>query len=584
MDKFTAIVYMVSCVTWIMGFYKIKKTDKILNGCTFIVISIFAFMCHQASVAFVLKYTFITLNNLTFALCNLAMSVLWGYIAVIKKNTQKYTYAIGDIIAFIIFAVAVLCISSIQFGTSFDLFNYQCTWDSSVHLQYARDFAKNGELTSLYFMALNMGLWLQSVWAFNSFDTGCQMFIWSDICILLMCACLFWHLIRYHINSKVSFFLGIIFTLLYTVGYPLNNMVFGTSYLGSGNNIVIFLMVIMLLFIEDKMYKQFFAYILVCGCIGLLVSYSLFTPIVFSAIAIYFVLSYCKKKAISRKVLIGALIIISLLGVSLVALLQDSFWDAVSGLKTEGQIYRNLSLNFVFFVPFIIMSVKKTKIGNFSLIMFWMTTAYVLVCLLCVLSGRMSGYYYFKNYYVLWFICFYTSFEIIVENIKANSFMRSYLMGWALLMVIGMSDIGTKIDTYTDEVYGYGSVFGEAHIYNLFDLYRFNRGCMKNRPVDDGTRQLFLEAAEMNKTIEGSIYFVGAYQFALQKQFSAIANQPDIYYFDITSPEEYVQRIKDTSAYVCVVDPQYAYWDITEYLSTLEVVYQNDRGYIAKVE
>lgn len=584
MDKFIAILYIISCITWIVGFYKIKKTDKMLNGCTFIVISIFAFMCYQASIAFVLKYTFIPLNNLTFAVCNLVMSALWGYIAVIKKNKQEYIYAIGDMIAFVIFFVAVLYISSIQFGSSYDLFNYQCTWDSSVHLEFARDFAKCGELPNLYFMALNMGLWLQSVWAFNPFATGCQMFIWSDISILLMCACLFWHLIRYHIKCKSSYILGIIFTLLYTLGYPLNNMVFGTSYLGSGNDIVIFLMIIMMLRIEDRMNKKIYAFTLLCGCIGLMVSYSLFTPIMFASILIYFAVQYCKKKVIPRKVMISFFAVLIIMGVIAAVLLQESFWNAVSGLEMEGQIYRNISLNFVFFVPFLLMAIKETKTGSFSIIMFWMTAGYVLVCLLCVLTGHMSGYYYFKNYYVLWLMCFYISFQVIQENIKNDGFMRNYLIAWVLLLTVGMSRIGTKINSYTDEVYGYGSVFGEMHIYNLFDLYRFNLGAMKNRPVDDGTRQLFLEVAEMNKTIEGSVYFVGAYQYALQKQFSAIANQPDIYYFDITSPEEYIQRIKDTSEYVCVVDPEYAYWDITEYLSTLEVIYQNERGYIAKVQ
>lgn len=584
MDKFIAILYIISCITWIIGFYKIKKTDKTLNGCTFIVISIFAFMCYQASIAFVLKYTFITLNNLTFAICNLVMSALWGYVAVMKKNTQEYTYAVGDMVAYGIFTVAVLYISSIQFGSSFDLFNYQCTWDSSVHLEFARDFAKSGELPKLYFMALNMGLWLQSVWAFNPFDTGCQMFIWLDIIILLMCACLFWHLLRYHINSKGSYILGIIFTLLYTLGYPLNNMVFGTSYLGSGNDIVIFLMIIMMLRIEDGLNKKIFVFTLLCGSIGLMVSYSLFTPIMFAAILIYFTVQYCKKKVIPRKALISFMAVLLILGGIAVVLLQESFWNAVSGLEMEGQIYRNISLNFVFFVPFLLMAIKKTKTGSFSIIVFWMTAGYVLVCLLCVLTGHMSGYYYFKNYYVLWLMCFYISFQVIQEYMKNDVFLRNYLLAWALLLTVGMSRIGTKIDSYTDEVYGYGSVFGELHIYNLFDLYRFNLGAMKSRPVDDGTRQLFLEAAEMNKTIQGSIYFVGAYQYALQKQFSAIANQPDIYYFDISSPEEYIQRIKDTSEYVCVVDPEYAYWDITEYLSTLEVIYENERGYIAKVQ
>lgn len=584
MSKVIAILYILSVIMWIISFYKVKKSDNKLNGYTSIFISIFALMCYQSLIAFVLKFTFIPLNNLSFTIFNFAFGIWAGYKSIIKKNKQEYYYTISDIIAIIVFSMSVLWVASIQFGNSFTLFNYQCTWDSGVHLQYARDFASEGELPGLYFMALNMGLWLQSVWAFNPYNTGCQLFICADILILILCACLFWQLLCYHMKEKMSYCIGLAFTLLYIFGYPLNNMMFGTSYLGAGNDCVIFVVILVNLFIKDKIYSKCFFPLLICGCIGLLASYSLFVPVVWGSILLYFLGDYYQNGKISRKMIMTLGGIVLFLAAVLVAGFSDRFWEAVSGLTMEGQIYRNLLMNFIFLIPLVMMGIRKMPRKSFPIVMFCMTLGYVFLCMLCVFTGRMSGYYYYKNYYLLWMICFYIAFIVVAENIKKDSYIRSYLVGWALLAVLGISDIGERFDDYNDEVLGYGSVFGESHVSDLFDLYNFNFSSIKKRPVDDGTRELFLEAAKMNETIDGAIYFVGTYQFALQKQFSAIANQPDIYYFDITSPEEYIKRIKDTSEYVCVVDPEYAYWDITEYLSTLEVIYQNDRGYIAKVK
>lgn len=582
MDKLIAISYFFSIIIWITGFYRIKKSDTSLNGYTFVFISVITFMCYQALVAFVLKFTPIILNNVVFAICNFMSGIMLWRMIIKKKMRQVYLYSKWDIIAIFLFVIATLSVASIQFGSEFNLYNYQCIWDSSVHLQFAKDFAKSHEFPGLYFMALNMGLWLQSIWAFVPYNTGCQIFIFSDICILLLCMCLFWHLIRYNIDNKFSYILGIIFSVLYTLGYPLNSMMYGTSCLSAGNDVVIFILIIIALFDKDKIYNSFFVCLLICGCVGLFSSYSLFIPVMFGAIFFYLIMYYYREGKISQKVLLRGLIIMVLLGAVIIVLFQNYFWNAVSGLRAEGQIYRNLAVNFVFFVPFIIMAIKKKKYNSFSMIMFFLTIIYILVCMACVFAGKISGYYYFKNYYLLWLLCFYISFVTISEAIINNSFISSYLIGWGVLLIIGMSNIGIAFDNYTNDMYG--SVFGEAHISKLFDLYKFNFDSMRYRPVDDGTRELFLKVAEMNKTIDGSVYFVGVYQYALEKQFSAIANQPDIYYFDITTPEEYIKRIQDTSEYVCVVDPEYAYWDITNYLSTLEVVYQNDRGYIAKVK
>lgn len=582
MEKIVAIIYALSVTVDIALFFRIKKSEKRLPAVSFLFISIFIFFCYQTVVAALLSIFHITVSNLSISIVNWIVGLVMYYLIKYRNYIQKYICDKKDCLAILVLVISVLIISGIQFGWHFNMYNYECLWDSSVHVQYARKMAQDHELNTLYFVALNMGLWLESLYAFDPFATGCTMFIWSDIITLFMSAVMFWNLVKNHICSKYLYIIGIIISIAYIYGYPLNNMVFGTSYLGVGNVCVLYLLMLMEMHKDEKLLPKPFFTMIIAGVFGLIVSYILFAPVILLTIFCYLVSHYYKNGILTRKVVtIGAIISILIVIIGIVCF-YIFYWDSMSGLALEGQIYRNFFSNFVIFLPFILMLWNKKNIKENITIFASSTLIYVLIFMCGIFLKKISGYYYFKNYYLLWIVCCYSVIFVISKYEEYRGFINRYLLSCFFLFMLWKMDVSTILSQSTDGYYG--EVFGEVSTDNLFDIYNFNINAAKHVVVEPGTREIFLEVASMNRYIDGDVCFVGDCRFALQKQFAAIANQPDIDYFVASNSEEYIQIIKDNSQYVCVVDPDLAPFDINEYLSTLEVIYTNSKGYIAKVK
>jgi hypothetical protein len=427
-----------------------------------------------------------------------------------------------------------------------------------------------------------MGLILEGVYAFNQYNTGCILFIWTDILIMFLSGSLFWNLIRSKIYDRRMVVLGVFASIAYVLGYPLNNMVFGTSYLGTGNAIVIFSLVLLEAFNNKKISITKFI-VFECGTIlSLALSYILFVPVAAITVLICFMYYLLNNKILSRKKLyyiIGLIVALALIAIFAFA---KFYMVQLYILSWEGQIYRNIFSNFVIFIPLLLLLFTKRNKYKTSQIFLLVVIIYVLIFLFGVLQGKISGYYYFKNYYLLWLACWY-GVVTVTEAYKENkTFINAYFIGGILLALVSFSNVKEYLSKYVDSLYG--SVFGDTNIDNLFDIYIFNYENAQGRFVDDGTYELFEEAASMNSYINGKVGYVGECAYAMQKQFEAIANQPTIDYLAIYSQEQYVQLIKDEFEYICVIDADYAPFDINDYLSTLEVVYSNERGYIAKVQ
>ncbi len=581
MEKVFAVVYAISVFWMVLGLYSIKKTEIKLSGVNFISVAVFSFFCYQTALAGLLQMIGIEVGNKSLGILNILVGCILWYFIIKKECRQKYYFNKWDAVANAIMILAILVLATRQFGKGLNIFNYQCTWDSSVHLSWAREAAKQHSLPGMYFNALNMGVWLECVYAFVPYATGCELYIITDLVTLVLDAGLFWCLIRRYINDKSMYIVGIVCVLAYVFGYPLNNMVFGTSYLGSGNLCVIFVVLLYDIFKMGKANKVILGLMLMLTVFSLIKSYVLFLPVVLISIYIYIFVFLYEKGKITRNGLMAVVILSAAVAAGGYAVLKDYFWNAISGLALEGQIYRNLATNFVLFIPFILFVLVK-KYRTFLGIMLIVTLGYIAVFMACVLNGKVSGYYYFKNYYVLWFLSFYNAFIIVSENINRQNCVKFYIAGCSLLAVFSVSKVENKLGGYTDP--WYGQVFGESRVSSLFDIYNFNFDNMAREAVDTGTRELFGEVARMNSYVDETIFYVGIHDYAIHKVFYALANQPEINTDDVASPEDYIRKIKETSKYVCVLEPERDTWDITDYLSTLEVVYKNDKGYIAKVQ
>jgi len=94
-------------------------------------------------------------GNKSLGILNILVGCILWYFIVMKECRQKYYFNKWDAVANAIMILAILVLATRQFGKGLNIFNYQCTWDSSVHLSWAREAAKQHSLPGMYFNALN---------------------------------------------------------------------------------------------------------------------------------------------------------------------------------------------------------------------------------------------------------------------------------------------------------------------------------------------------------------------------------------------------------------------------------------------
>nr|MCR4942900.1 hypothetical protein [Clostridium sp.] len=68
-----SILYFISCIIILSGFYLLKKSEKVLNGVTWLAITFITFMCYNASVAAIINLVSIKVNIVSFSVINILL-------------------------------------------------------------------------------------------------------------------------------------------------------------------------------------------------------------------------------------------------------------------------------------------------------------------------------------------------------------------------------------------------------------------------------------------------------------------------------------------------------------------------------
>lgn len=579
----SVVFFIISIITLWAGVYCFPRRNESIDGIENCFAIIMGYMCYQCLLSMVLKYLRINADHISFMIINIFLSIVLWALIIKKRSIQKYSYKKEDLISIMLIALGVLAIGIFQFGIRLNIFNYECLWDSDVHLEWMREFADEHVITSpMYFMQVNTGIVINCLRHFDPYNTGCTAFVRMDVLILFLIAVAFWLLIRKHIKNLYGYIAALAFTALYLVGYPFNNMVFGTSYLGAGNLCVLAALLLCNAFYEKRIVLREFLIGSLILTYAMFISYVLFLPVTIGVTVFVLVSHFIKAGVVNKKIIIKLVIAAVVLSVIL-AVVFFSTWN-ISSLIIEGQIYRCFFTNFLPVVPFVvgaILSYKKQE--ELSLIFMGISMFYVFIFFIGVIMHKISGYYYYKNYYLLWLAVWYMAY---IYCMRADYYRRAinvYFIGYVLLLLISMSCFNRKFARIQDEISGYGSVFGTTTVDNLFDLYHYNVSMTMYHPVTSDAYKLYEYSAELNRLNEGSTFYVGEYTYALQRQFCAIANQKYVNYFQNATKEECIKNIEDNSAFICVQNPHLAPIDLSDWYENFEVLYQNDAGMVMRI-
>ena len=241
-----AIIYILAFLVFLVTILLFKKDDKKRNLILWIIIMTYVGFVVNSLIVFVLGIFNLAAPMLLRSLVFLGLSSYPLYTIIKKKEIQKYEISYIDYIVLVVAIGLTIGIGIWRFGNFNLVFE---TSDPAMHYGSAEKFAQSSKLldkvdskiivggTNMYFTYTITGTGFQIV---DAFGGTLQQKLACFYCIELLVILSSFLLVFYSINSIIDkknwkrILLSIIICILYILGYPLNNLMFGFHYLGIG--------------------------------------------------------------------------------------------------------------------------------------------------------------------------------------------------------------------------------------------------------------------------------------------------------------------------------------------------------------
>lgn len=580
-----ASVFFLLCYSSLFwGLYSIKKSENALVGSTWFGLSIVLTMCLHTFGAAVICLVKIPVNLYSIGILDLLVSIFLFYCIKKQGERQTYQYHAVDGLAIIIIGVIVIAFLEKQYGFSLSI-HYQ-TIDPAAHFQSAMDIVNNQTVSSMFYSALNNSLWIEFLGPLFTVSTYYKIFILSDVIQLFLSGLLFWCVVRKYCSTLFIKAGALIITVLYLVGYSMNNTIYGFVYLGMGVTIIAFLMCVTDLFLEQSADKKILIPMLMLGCLGIFECYVLFMPVVF--FSVFFSIAAMKirdKKLFSKEMVIECFQIflipcfVGLLYTYLGIFNGDT--SVGSAISTEGAIYRDLFSNFVPFLPLaifgFIMNLKKKKIET-NMFLLPLLAIFIAGLGYLGLKGKVSSYYFYKNYYLLWLLVLVMVVQSLVYVTgQAKIFLASYFAVFA--MVCGM-----YLTNFEGKVQAKNSLFSLTIKANTYlDVFAYNYSELGSESYLDSKMQLYQYVYQELLSKGQTIVPLAGY-WEDDYWYQGITDQRLSGYAYWNYGEEYFfEQLEEEAEYVLVLYDGEIYENNQQYFDSLEKVYENEGGFVAKV-
>ena len=322
--------------------------------------------------------------------------------------------------------------------------HYKMSKDYSIYqkLLYTKDYKDDiygfGHTMPGYYVDCGIFMQIMPMKTYTSYN------LFNTLTLCLLALAFYVTCLKIKKTNKNNIF-TIIITLLYTLGYPLNYFLYGFGYLGTG--ILACNLILLTWYLFDDKYDKGKSLYISLGLFnfGLFFSYYLFVPVIFLAEALYMIFIFMTKKYTFKQLLKYG--IISLLIPTIVGALFFLFGNSsqaglqvlTKGYQINGYSYTNFWGNFVLFIPLIIYSfINEIKSSKIHLEIF----ALVILCtfltftLYLALVHKISPYYYYKPYFILWLLSFIFIFKFVNEKNEKINLLIKISIGFIIVVIL----------------------------------------------------------------------------------------------------------------------------------------------------
>lgn len=576
--------YVVALAACIFGVYRIKKSNKVLYGAVWIPISALLVTCYQCLLAAIGTILHIPVNIISVGMGDLIIAgVLW-YFILKKKKTQSYKYEKTDGIFFVFLLLIVGLFAKERYGL--DLHIHYQTIDPAQHLKCAIDVMKAQRVSAMYYASFHNGLLIEWLAPLRSASKYYQIYILGEVLHFFLAGLTFYAVIRKYMKDKYLKAAGFFVSVVYLFGYPVNSTIFGFSYLGMCVTIIACTIVVTDAYIHEEITKWLGITFLSLCCLGVFECYVLFMPVVFFSI-LFCVLRNQKKlgKMVSLdtvKVCLGIFLVPTILGLyfTYLGIFGNGNTTVGSAIAQEGGIYKDLFSNFALLLPVALFGyyhLYKEKKNWIVLYLFPCLEIFLLGLFGLGMFGKVSSYYFYKNYYLLWLIVFVLAFAGITYVEKTNRLLLSlYAITWFGIALVGMLDIEIRIGQMNPQfVANYNS-----HAY--CDINLFNKAAQSNAAYPYEKIELYQYAMDNLSDTKEYIPLAGCWEDYFWMEAITGQRNSDFCYWN-EGMDSFFERLQEVD-YVIVLTDGDIYLQYPEYFDSLEKVFENEYGYVAKVD
>lgn len=469
------IFYLLTVLCMLSTFVLVKKNDKKVNLVNWCILSLISYLGFNIMICMIFGNLNVRTNLVFLSIINLIVSAGLGFKIYKDKEIQKFEIRVKDFIAVIICAV-IICYIAVDQYVPLSNTVANASVDACNHYIAAVKFADNSIILSK--IENNTGYNLKTMQTGAYINTGIfmsvvrniipdfkdyQTFKVFEIAVLFLNILAFYMLISEKIKANKNFVIGIVFLLLYAFAYPYTSLLYGFSYLSVSIAFATGLFYLAKLYGEKEVNFCCLLPLIILMGIGIIFSYCLFVPALFSFICIYvFIKDFEKKeeksilKIFKKSTLIvtGILLLVTILAIAY--LVVPTFTDSDQNKLTDaigfvGGCYKSLYQDLLFYIPFVALFVYKTikeKKVNYQVVALALIFAQTLVCLVGLIFGIVSAYYYYKIYYIIWILFVQIAVEVmcdLTENKELMVTLKAYTVVWLLILIGALYGIEGKL-------------------------------------------------------------------------------------------------------------------------------------------
>ena len=604
------IFYVLTVIAMLVTFVLFKKSDKKQNLINMCILSAICYLAFNILICMSFGVLNITTNLLFLSIADLLVAAGLGFKIYKDKKIQEFEIRKRDILGVII-CLGIVCYMAVSQYAPLSKTVANASVDACMHYSAATNFAdemkvlaKIDNTTGYNFKTMQTGAYINTgifmnivrsvipMWedyvAFKVFETG--------VTALVILA--FYMLISDKLTDKKSYVIGMVLLMLYAFAYPYTSLLHGFSYLSVAITFTTALFYMAKIYEKGEINFWVQLPVIVLMGVGIIFSYCLFVPALFSFICIHVFIKDLKKKEEksylkffkkSTLLVTGILLVVTVLAIFYLVI--PTFTDSDQNKLTdaigfEGGIYKSLYQDFLFYIPFVVLFIYKTikdKKLNFQTVALALIGGQTFLLLIGILVGFVSPYYYYKMYFLLWILLVDIAVEVMAdldENKEMFVMGASYLAIWVMLILFMLTGLEGKLKERCPNLFDPKAQFLAGIYYdtNVAAVANINVSC-----IVDANRVKLAEAMQdveditlKNMVVGGMNTNCKAWMYVISRAESGGASINDLQFAIVETDIEDFLEDEEKKYFVLYTADKF------ETTDDYEVVFQNEAGVILR--